>query len=55
MIKGWTEGLQLMPEGSKYILYIPAQLGYGNNPPPGSPIKAGSLLIFEVELLEIIK
>lgn len=55
VIKGWTEGLQLMPEGSKYILYIPAQLGYGNNPPPGSPIKAGSLLIFEVELLEIIK
>lgn len=55
VIKGWTEGLQLMPEGSKYILYIPAQLGYGNNPPPGSPIKAGSLLIFEVELLEIMK
>lgn len=55
VIKGWTEGLQLMPEGSKFIFYIPSDLAYGTNPPPGSPIKPGSLLVFEVELLEIIK
>lgn len=55
VIKGWTEGLQLMPVGSKYIFYIPSDLGYGTNPPPGSAIKPGSLLVFEVELLDIIK
>lgn len=55
VIKGWTEGLQLMPVGSKYMFYIPSDLGYGTNPPPGSVIQPGSLLIFEVELLEIIK
>ena len=55
VIKGWTEGLQLMSKGSKYILYIPADLAYGNQAPPGSPIKAGMTLIFEVELLDILK
>lgn len=54
VIKGWTEGLQYMPVGSKFIFYIPSDLGYGTNPPPGSAIKPGSLLIFEVELLDII-
>lgn len=55
VIKGWTEGLQLMNKGSKYMLYIPADLAYGNQAPPGSPIKAGMTLIFEVELLDIIQ
>lgn len=52
VIKGWTEGLQLMNKGSKYILYIPADLAYGDNPRPGGPIKPGMTLIFEVELLD---
>lgn len=55
VIKGWTEGLQLMNKGSKYMLYIPADLAYGNQAPPGSPIKPGMALIFEVELLDIVK
>ncbi|WP_067151179.1 FKBP-type peptidyl-prolyl cis-trans isomerase [Pseudotamlana agarivorans] len=54
VIKGWTEGLQLMPEGSKYIFFIPHDLAYGANPRPGGPIKPYATLIFEVELLEIL-
>ena len=51
VIAGWTEGLQLMTEGSTYKFWIPAELGYGNRPVGSIP--AGSLLIFEVELLEV--
>lgn len=51
VIAGWTEGLQLMDEGSKYILYIPHNLAYGER--KVGDIPAGSLLVFEVELLEI--
>jgi len=52
-IKGWTEVLQLMPVGSKYQVWIPQDLAYG---PPGSGHQlAGKLLIFEMELLEIVK
>ncbi|WP_347330050.1 FKBP-type peptidyl-prolyl cis-trans isomerase [Marinimicrobium locisalis] len=51
VISGWTEGLQLMPVGSKYELYVPADLAYG--PGGNGPIPPNSALIFEVELLEI--
>lgn len=53
VIKGWTEALQLMPVGSKYKLYIPQQLAYGNQ--TRGAIKPFSMLIFEVELISIEK
>ena len=53
-IRGWTEGLQLMAVGSKYKFYIPYQLGYGEQG-SGETIPGGSALIFEVELIEIVK
>ncbi len=52
VIKGWTEALQLMKVGSKYQLFIPPNLAYGDHP-PGPPIQPGSALIFEVELLDV--
>jgi FKBP-type peptidyl-prolyl cis-trans isomerase FklB len=53
VIKGWTEALQLMPVGSKWQLFIPADLAYGDAPRPGGDIGPGDTLIFEVELLSI--
>ncbi|MDR1866559.1 MAG: FKBP-type peptidyl-prolyl cis-trans isomerase [Bacteroidales bacterium] len=53
VIPGWIEALQLMPVGSKWILYIPSELAYGENPRPGGIIEPNSALIFEVELLSI--
>jgi len=55
VVKGWTEGLQLMSIGSKYKFFVPQELGYGSNPRPNGPIKPFQALVFEVELLEIIK
>lgn len=52
VIKGWTEALQLMPVGSKWELYIPTDLAYGDRPPTPD-IAPGDMLIFEVELLSI--
>ena len=52
VIPGWTEGVQLMVEGEKRRLWIPAKLAYGENPPPGAP--AGTL-VFDVELIKIVK
>ncbi len=51
VIKGWTEGLQLMVEGEKTRLFIPSELGYGNR--SAGSIPAGSVLIFDVTLLSI--
>ncbi|MCX7554220.1 FKBP-type peptidyl-prolyl cis-trans isomerase [Marinicella sp. S1101] len=53
VIKGWTEGLQLMNQGAKYRFYIPPELAYGSDARPGSPIGPNSTLIFDVELIEV--
>lgn len=52
VIPGWTEALQLMPVGSKWKLFIPSDLAYGDND-AGPAIKGGSTLIFDVELIDI--
>lgn len=51
VIKGWQEALKEMPNGSRWMIYIPWELGYGKR--GSSPIRAYSTLIFEVELLGI--
>jgi FKBP-type peptidyl-prolyl cis-trans isomerase FkpA/FKBP-type peptidyl-prolyl cis-trans isomerase FklB len=55
VVPGWQEGLQLMPVGSKFKLWIPGKLGYGDKVPPGAPIGPNETLVFDVELLEIVK
>jgi len=52
VIKGWTEALQLMPVGSKWQLFVPAEMAYGARG-PSPTIGANAVLIFEVELLSI--
>ena len=52
VIRGWTEALQLMPVGSKWELYVPSELAYGDRG-AGADIGPGATLIFEVELLSI--
>ena len=54
VIPGWTEALQLMQVGAKYRLFIPSELAYAGNPPPQSSIPPNSVLLFEVELLDIV-
>jgi FKBP-type peptidyl-prolyl cis-trans isomerase len=52
VIKGWTEGVQLMVEGEKTRFWIPGKLAYGDEGPPGRP---HGMLVFDIELLEIKK
>jgi FKBP-type peptidyl-prolyl cis-trans isomerase len=54
VIKGWTEGIALMPVGSKYIFTIPQDLGYGEMGTRDGSIPAKTTLVFEVELLDIL-
>jgi FKBP-type peptidyl-prolyl cis-trans isomerase FklB len=54
VIPGWTEAVQLMPVGSKFKVYLPAELAYGANG-AGEAIKPFSTLIFEIELLDIVE
>jgi FKBP-type peptidyl-prolyl cis-trans isomerase FklB len=53
VIPGWTEALQLMPVGSKWKLFIPSDLAYGDRQ-AGQMIAPGSTLVFDVELLDIV-
>jgi len=55
VIRGWTLGVQKMSVGSKYKFYIPADYAYGVRPRPGGAIEPNEVLIFEVELLDIIE
>lgn len=55
VIPGWTEGLGLLGKGGKATLYIPSNLAYGERAPRGSKIQPNSTLIFEVEVVDIIK
>ena len=54
VIKGWTEALQLMPVGSKWQLFIPSELAYGDSG-AGNVIPPGATLVFDIELLSIKK
>lgn len=53
VISGWTEAVQLMPVGSKWRLFMPSELGYGDR--GSGKIPGGATLIFEIDLLEIVK
>jgi len=54
VIPGWTEALQKMHVGDKWQLFVPSKLAYDMNP-RRPPIEPGSMLVFEIELLEIAK
>jgi len=52
LIKGWNEGMLGMKEGGTRMLIIPPNLGYGNNPPPGSGIPKDKNLVFEIDFIK---
>ncbi len=54
VIKGWSEGVSLMPTGSKYRFWIPGELAYGEQGTPGGPIGPNATLTFDVELLNVL-
>jgi FKBP-type peptidyl-prolyl cis-trans isomerase len=54
VIPGWTEALTMMPAGSRWKLYVPSNLAYGNSRGPGGELPPNSVLLFEVELLEVL-
>ena len=54
VIQGWIQALQMMPVGSKWKLFIPSNLGYGDNGAGNGAIPGGATLIFEIELIEIV-
>ena len=54
VVPGFREGVMKMQRGGKYVIEIPAEKGYGSNPPPGSPIPADADLVFEVELVDFM-
>ncbi|MGV8940063.1 MAG: FKBP-type peptidyl-prolyl cis-trans isomerase [Lysobacter sp.] len=55
VVPGWTEGITLMPVGSTYRFWIPGELGYGATGTPGGPIGPNAVLVFEVELQDIVQ
>lgn len=55
VVPGWQEGIALMPVGSKYRFWIPSELGYGEKGTPGGPIGPNAVLVFEVELQDIVQ
>lgn len=54
VIKGWTEALQMMPEGSEWKIYVPSNLAYGENG-SGDKIGGNETLIFDINLIEVVK
>ena len=52
--RGWTEAMQLMKEGDKWELYVPAELGYGGRGSPSGSIAPGDTLIFEIEIVQVM-
>lgn len=55
VISGWTEALQLMRPGDEWVVYLPSDIAYGQNPRPGGIIKPGDDLVFQMNLIETIK
>jgi FKBP-type peptidyl-prolyl cis-trans isomerase FklB len=55
VIRGWTEALQKMKEGAKWQLFIPGDLAYGASPRPGGPIGPNAVLLFDVELIKVVR
>lgn len=53
LVEGFNEALTMMKPGDKWMIYIPPSLAYGDESRPGSPIPAGSVLVFEVELVDV--